>query len=276
MSTLVVGTENNLPIELAFTDQGAGQPVVLIHGWPLSARSWEAQVPALIGAGYRVITYDRRGFGASSQPWEGYDYDTFAADLAALLDHLDLNDAVLIGFSMGGGEIARYIGSHGEDRLRSVVFAAAVPPYLLKGDDNPDGGLSREDVDGMKQGATDDREAFLDGFMTAFFSAGDQLRVTEEQRQEALTLAAQAEDKALVDCIEAFGTTDFRADLEKVTVPTLVIHGDGDGTVPFEVSGKRTAEAISGSELVVVENGPHGLNVSHPEEFNRSLLSFLA
>ncbi|MCW2818433.1 MAG: bromoperoxidase [Marmoricola sp.] len=262
-------------ISLNYTDTGEGRPVVLIHGWPLSGASWSEQVPALTDAGYRVITYDRRGFGDSDKPGSGYDYDTFAADLKGVLEGLDLRNVSLVGFSMGGGEIARYIGSYGQDRVRSVVFAAAVPPYLLKSDDNPDGGLGREDVDGMKQGASDDREGFLDGFTTSFFSAGDDLKVTEEQRQEALTLAAKAEDKALVDCIEAFGTTDFRADLEKVTVPTLVIHGDSDGTVPFEVSGKRTAEAIDGAELTVVEDGPHGLNVSHAEEFNRALLAFL-
>ena len=263
-------------ISLNYTDSGGdGRPVVLIHGWPLSGASWSEQVPALTGAGYRVITYDRRGFGDSDKPGSGYDYDSFAADLRGLLDGLDLRDATLVGFSMGGGEIARYIGSHGQDRLASVVFAAAVPPYLLKTDDNPEGGLGQEDVEGMQQAAREDREGFLDGFTTDFFSAGGELKVTEAQRQEALTLAAQAEDQALVDCIAAFGTTDFRQDLESVTVPTLVIHGDGDGTVPFEVSGKRTAAAIAGSELHVVQDGPHGLNVSHAEEFNRTLLAFL-
>ncbi len=261
---------------LNYTDSGGdGRPVVLIHGWPLSGASWSEQVPALTEAGYRVLAYDRRGFGDSAKPGSGYDYDTFAADLAGFLEGLDLRDVALVGFSMGGGEIARYVGNHGQDRLAKVVFAAAVPPYLLKTDDNPEGGLTREDVDGMKEGAAGDRESFLDGFTTDFFSANGELKVTEAQRQEALTLAAQAEDKALVDCIEAFGATDFRADLEKVTVPTLVIHGDGDATVPFEVSGKRTAEAVDGARLVVVADGPHGLNVSHAEEFNRALLDFL-
>ena len=254
---------------------GDGRPVVLIHGWPLSGASWSEQIPALTAAGHRVVTYDRRGFGESDQPETGYDYDTFAADLAGLLDGLDLRDATLVGFSMGGGEIARYIGRYGEDRLRSVVFAAAVPPYLLKTDDNPDGGLGEDDVAGMQQQARDDRENFLDGFMTDFFSAGGDLKVTEAQRQEALALARPARDEAVVDCIAAFGTTDFRSDLEKITVPTLVIHGDGDATVPFEVSGKRTAEAIDGSTLVVVKDGPHGFNVSHADELNRALIDFL-
>ena len=263
-------------ISLNYTDTGGdGQTIVLIHGWPLSGASWSEQVPALTAAGHRVVTYDRRGFGDSDKPGTGYDYDTFAADLKGLLDGLDLRDVTLVGFSMGGGEIARYIGTYGEDRLKSVVFASAVPPYLLKTDDNPEGGLGQADVDGMQQAARDDREGFLDGFTTDFFSAGGELKVTEAQRQEALALAAKADDAGLVDCIAAFGTTDFRQDLTQVTVPTLVIHGDGDATVPFEVSGKRTAEAISGAELHVVKDGPHGLNVSHAEEFNTALLGFL-
>ena len=263
-------------ISLNYTDSGGdGRPVVLIHGWPLSGASWSEQVPALTEAGHRVITYDRRGFGESDKPEDGYDYDTFAADLAGLLDGLDLNDVTLVGFSMGGGEIARYVGRYGEERLHSVVFAGAVPPYLLKTDDNPDGGLGEDDVKGMEQGATEDREGFLDGFTTDFFSADGELKVTEEQRQQALTLQAAARDEAVVGCIGAFGRTDFRNDLERVTVPTLVIHGDSDAIVPFEVSGKRTAATIEGSTLVVVEGGPHGFNVSHAEEFNEALLDFL-
>jgi len=276
MPTLTVGDENGSPIDLYYSDHGSGRPVVLIHGWPLSGRSWEKQVPALVEAGHRVVTYDRRGFGSSSQPWGGYDYDTFAADLDALLRHLDLRDATLVGFSMGGGEVARYLGRYGGERVARAVFAGAVPPYLYKTDDNPDGGLGEEDVEGMQQQARDDREAFLDGFMTDFFSANGELKVTEAQRQEALALASPARNEAVVDCIAAFGTTDFRADLEKVTVPTLVIHGDGDATVPLEVSGKRTAEAIEGSRLVVVEDGPHGFNVSHAQKLNRELIDFLA
>ncbi|MCW2848255.1 MAG: bromoperoxidase [Marmoricola sp.] len=264
-------------ISLNYTDSGGdGRTVVLIHGWPLSGASWSEQVPALTEAGYRVVTYDRRGFGESDKPEDGYDYNTFAADLKGVLEGLDLTDVTLVGFSMGGGEIARFIGQYGEDRLRSVVFAGAVPPYLLKTDDNPDGGLAEEDVQGMEQGARENREEFLDGFTTNFFSAGGELKVTEEQRQDALALEALARDEAVVGCIGAFGRTDFRNDLSRVTVPTLVIHGDSDAIVPFEVSGKRTAATIEGSELVVVEGGPHGFNVSHAEEFNEHVVTFLA
>ena len=263
-------------ISLSYTDTGGdGRPVVLIHGWPLSGASWSEQVPALTEAGYRVVTYDRRGFGDSDKPESGYDYNTFAADLKGVLEGLDLTDVTLVGFSMGGGEIARYVGNHGEDRLHSVVFAGAVPPYLLKTEDNPDGGLGEADVAGMEQGARADREGFLDGFTTNFFSADGELKVTDEQRQDALALEAKANDAALVGCIGAFGRTDFRNDLSRFTVPTLVIHGDSDAIVPIEVSGRRTAAAIEGSTLVVVEGAPHGFNVSHAQEFNQHVLEFL-
>lgn len=263
-------------IQLNYSDTGGeGDPVVLIHGWPLSGQAWAGQVPALSDAGHRVITYDRRGFGASEKPDGGYDYDTLADDLAGLLEALDLRKVTLVGFSMGGGEVARYVGRHGEDRLQSLVFAGAVPPYLLKTDDNPEGGLGEDDVAGMKQGAADDREGFMDGFTTSFFSVGDRLAVTEEQRRDALELIEPARQEAVLACIDAFGRTDFRGDLAKVTVPTLVLHGDSDGIVPFEVSGQRTAATISGSTLTVIPDAPHGFNVSHATEFNAALLDFL-
>jgi len=276
MGKFAVGAENGLPIELHYTDQGDGQPVVLIHGWPLSGRSWESQVPALIEAGYRVITYDRRGFGQSSQPWNGYDYDTLAADLAALVDHLDLRDAVLIGFSMGGGEVVRYLSGHGAERVSKVVLASAVPPYLFKTDDNPDGGVEEGLVESMTSGIRQDRMAFFDGFLDSYFSAGKDMKVSPQQKAYAMSLLAVASPKATVDCVHAFSRTDFREDLAKVTVPTLVIHGDSDNIVPVEVSGQRTAASIAGSVLVVLEDGPHGILVSHPEEWNAAVLQFLA
>ena len=276
MSRLTVGTEHGAPIEVFYEDYGAGKPVVLIHGWPLSGRTWENQVPALIQAGHRVITYDRRGFGDSSQPWGGYDYDTFAADLNALMEHLDLREASLVGFSMGGGEVVRYIGTYGSERVAKAVLAAAVPPYLYKSADNPEGGLDDATIGGMEDAVKADRIAFLDQFCTNFFSAGAELKVSEAQREYARDIGAFASPKGTLDCIGAFARTDFRADLPKVTVPTLVIHGDSDAIVPFEVSGKRAAAAIAGSELMVVKGAPHGFNASHAKEFNAALLDFLA
>ena len=276
MGKFAVGAENGLPIELHYTDQGEGQPVVLIHGWPLSGRSWESQVPALIEAGYRVISYDRRGFGQSSQPWHGYDYDTLAADLAALVDHLDLHDAVLIGFSMGGGEVVRYLSRYGTDRVSKVVLASAVPPDLFQSDDNPDGGVDDATIESMIAGVKRDRMAFFDGFMDNYFSAGKTMKVSPQQKAYALSQLAVASPKGTIDCITAFSRTDFRDDLTKVTVPTLVIHGDSDNIVPIEVSGQRTAATIPGSVLVVLEDGPHGILVSHAQEWNAAVLQFLA
>jgi len=275
MPRLQVGTENGAPVEIHYQDVGSGKPVVLIHGWPLSGRSWEAQVPALVGAGYRVVTYDRRGFGSSSQPWNGYDYDTFAADLDGLVRHLDLKTATLVGFSMGGGEVVRYIGKYGTGRIAKAVLASAVPPYLYKSQDNPEGGLDEASIGQFQNGVKRDRLAFLEDFTRNFFSAAGKLQVSEPQRVYARNIAAFASPKGTLDCIAAFSRTDFRGDLKKVTVPTLVIHGDSDAIVPFEVSGKRSHEAINGSQLAVIKGGPHGVNASHAEAFNKSLLEFL-
>jgi len=255
---------------------GNGRPVVLIHGWPLSAESWKAQVGPLREAGYRVVAYDRRGFGRSEKPASGFDYDTLAADLSGVMEDLDLRDATLVGFSMGGGEVARYITHHGEKRLHSVVFASAVPPYMLKTDENPDGPLTKEKAKEMEHGLKASREKFFEQFTKDFFTADGEIKVTESQRQEALALSMQSDQTAALGCMKSFGTTDFRNDLQHVTVPTLVLHGNADGTVPFEGSGKRTNAAIAGSELAVIPDAPHGCNVSHAAEFNAALLAFLA
>ncbi len=255
---------------------GPGRPVVLIHGWPLSGESWKLQVPVFAAAGYRVITYDRRGFGRSDKPRTGYTYDTLTEDLHTLLTELDLTDVTLVGFSMGGGEVARYFTKYGAERLRSVVFASAVPPYLMKTPDNPDGPLEADEAAKMTAGLTADEDAFYDRFTTDFFSVDGVLKVTEQQRQEALALAKQSAKTAALACMAAFANTDFRDDLTKVTVPALVIHGDGDATVPFEGSGARIHAALPSSQLHVVAGAPHGVNVSHPEEWNRVVLDFLA
>jgi len=276
MAFLQVGNENSAPVEIYYEDHGSGSPVVLIHGWPLSGRSWEGQVPALVEAGHRVVTYDRRGFGTSSQSWGGYDYDTFAADLATLIEHLDLSDVALVGFSMGGGEVARYIRSYGTNRVAKAVLAGAVPPYLYQSDDNPEGGLDDATIQQFKDGVRGDRIAFLDGFITDFFTAGDRSDlISEPSRLYHREIAAFASPKGTLDCIDAFGRTDFRNDLDKIDVPTLVIHGDSDAIVPFEVSGKRSHEAIANSSLVLIEGAPHGFNATHAEQFNRALLDFL-
>ncbi|MET7991736.1 alpha/beta hydrolase [Amycolatopsis sp. NPDC005232] len=276
MPKVTVGEENGAPIELYYEDHGAGRPVVLIHGWPLSSRSWEGQVPALVEDGYRVITYDRRGFGQSSQPWDGYDYDTLADDLDKLLAALDLTEVTLVGFSMGGGEVARYVGRYGTGRVAKAVFAAAVPPYLFKEDGNPDGGLDEAALTGFHDGIRADRPAFVEGFVTNFFSVkGRTDLVSPSVHAYNTVIAAFASPKGTLDCTTAFTKTDFRDDLKAFTIPTLVIHGDSDAIVPFEVSGKRTAEAIPDSRLVLVEDAPHGLNVTHAATFNAELLTFL-
>jgi len=255
---------------------GTGRPVVLIHGWPLSSESWKEQVPALQAAGHRVITYDRRGFGRSDKPASGYTYDTLAEDLHTLLEALDVTDTTLVGFSMGGGEVARYLSKYGPERVRSVVFASAVPPYLEQTADNPEGPLTKEAAAAMTAALTEDEDGFYDGFIRDFFSANGELKVTEQQRQEAIAQCKQADKKASLACMKAWGTTDFRGDLPNVTVPALILHGDADANVPFEGSGKRTHEAIAGSELRVIAGAPHGCNVSHAGEWNDAVLDFLA
>ncbi|ROO28810.1 alpha/beta fold hydrolase [Salinisphaera orenii] len=276
MAFLQVATENEAPVELYYEDHGSGRPVVLVHGWPMSGRSWEPQVGALIEAGHRVITYDRRGFGRSSQPWSGYDYDTFAADLQALLAHLDLREATLVGFSMGGGEVARYLGRYGSERIARAVLAAAVPPYLYKSDDNPDGGLDDATIAQFEDGVRGDRIAFLEDFTTQFFSSEQGLLVSEANRQYHRQIASFASPKGTLDCIAAFGRTDFRGDLERIDVPVLILHGDADAIVPFEVSGKRAADMIGDSSVSVIQGGPHAINATHADEFNRALIDFIA
>jgi pimeloyl-ACP methyl ester carboxylesterase len=254
---------------------GGGRPVVLIHGWPLSAQAWEPQVSVLQAAGYRVVAYDRRGFGRSDKPASGYNYDALADDLRGVMDQCGLEDVTLVGFSMGGGEVARYIARHGESRLRSVVFAAAVPPYLMKTADNLKGPLTPEKAQQMKSALVQDRGAFFDEFTRDFFSANGVLQVTESQRAEAVALCHQSAQHAALACMDAFATTDFREDLKLVKVPTLVIHGEADAILPIEGSGQRTHRAVPQSELVKLAGAPHGLNVSHAQAFNDALLSFL-
>ncbi len=264
------------PVTLHYTDSGGdGRPVVLIHGWPLSGAAWAGNIPALTAAGLRAIAYDRRGFGASGKPAEGYDYDTLASDLNELMVELDLTDAVLVGFSMGGGEVARYIGTYGTDRLAGAVLAAAITPALGLTDDNPDGAMPQEAFDGLADQCAADRTGFLDGFMHAFFSSAEGgLKVSEDAVAAALAIGAQGSDVALPACIRLW-PTDLRADLAAVDVPLLVIHGDGDQNVPFAKSAARVQDYVPHAALHVVADGPHGINVSHAAEFNAALVDFV-
>lgn len=254
---------------------GSGRPIVLIHGWPMTSESWAPQVPVFAQAGYRVITYDRRGFGRSDKPVRGYTYDTLAEDLHTLIEEMDLNDVTLVGFSMAGGEVVRYNSSYGPDRLRSVVLASAVTPYMMQTDDNPNGPLTVDAATEMSAGLAADEDAFYEEFTRAFYSANGELMVSEQQRRQAITMCKQADKKAALACMAAFGSTDFREDLLKLSLPTLVIHGDSDATVPYEGSGRLTHEAVSGSEMHLLRNGPHGCTLSHAEEWNEAVLRFL-
>jgi len=260
--------------QLYYKDWGAGRPVVFIHGWPLNADMWEYQMPVLGAQGLRCVAYDRRGFGRSDQPWGGYDYDTFADDLAALLDKLDLRDVVLVGFSMGGGEVARYLSRHGTARVAKVALVAAVTPFLLKTADNPDG-ADKGLFDDMVEGLNKDRPNFLADFGKTFFGAGLlNFSVSAEILQWALTLALQASPKATIDCVRAFSDTDFRADMGAFTVPTLIIHGDADKIVPIEISGRAAAKMIPGARLKEYAGAPHALFFTEKDRFNQDILEF--
>lgn len=270
-----VTTSSSPATELYYVDVGAGQPVVLIHGWPLSHASWENQINALVANGYRAIAYDRRGFGNSGKPASGYEYGTFASDLNDLILALDLHDAVIAGFSMGGGEVARYIGRYGTGRLSKAMLFGAVTPFLLKTANNADG-VPREMFDGMIAGVTNDRIGFLDTFFTNFYN-WDQPHdgVSDDLIPYSKFLAWPASAIATQQCIVAFGTTDFRADIAKIDIPTLIVHGDADRIVPFPISGKKSAAMINGSRLEVLKDAPHGFAATHPAQLNALMLDFL-
>jgi non-heme chloroperoxidase len=276
MPHIKVGTENDTDIKIYYEDHGSGQPVVLIHGYPLNSDSWERQEPELLSAGYRVIRYDRRGFGHSSRPTTGFDYDTFAADLNALLEQLSLEDVVLVGFSMGTGEVIRYLGKYGSARVRKGVLFGAIPPFLLKTADNPEG-VDGQVFKGIQAAIVKDRYAYFKDFLDNFYNvdkfAPD--RISEQASQASFNVAAAASPHASYACVDAW-LTDFRADLPNIDVPMLVVHGTEDRILPYEATAKRLPGLVANLKLISVEGGPHNIGWTHPEESNRALLEFLA
>jgi len=271
-----VGTENSGAIELYYEDHGSGPPVVLIHGYPLSGRAWDKQVPVLLDMGCRVITYDRRGFGKSSQPTTGYDYDTFAADLNALMEKLDLRNAVIVGHSMGTGEVTRYLGTYGSGRVAKGVLISPIPPFLLHSDSNPEG-LPASLFEGFIQSAKADTPAWMKGFLDNFYNMdvlGGTL-VSDQAFQASFNIAVAASGTAAVACVPTW-ETDFRGDLPKIDVPMLVIQGDADRVLPFDKTGKRLPDLIKNVQLVVIEGGPHAIAWTHADQVNRALYQFLS
>ena len=275
MNFINVGKENSCDINIYYEDYGSGKPVVLIHGWPLSSSSWEKQIPSLIEAGYRVIAYDRRGFGHSSKPASGYNYDTLAEDLNKIMTKLNLRDAALVGFSMGGGEVARYLGKYGSERVSKAVFMSAIPPFLLRTSDNPEG-VDGSVFDGMKKAIKADRPAFLSEFFSNFYNVDilKGTKISDEVVRLSWNVGASASPKGTLDCVSAW-LVDFREELKRINIPVLIMHGDADRILPLASTGKRTPEFVKGSRLLVIEGAPHGMNWTHAEEINRELLAFL-
>jgi non-heme chloroperoxidase len=262
-------------IDLYYEDHGSGRPVVLIHGYPLSGAAWEKQLPPLISAGFRTITYDRRGFGKSSQPAMGYDYDTFAADLDVIMNELDLRDAVLIGHSMGTGEVTRYLGRYGSGRVSKAVLISPLPPMLRKSPENPDG-LDQGMLDGLKQQAMADRFAFNTAFLNNFFNFEQTKgrQVSEEAFRANWNIAIGASPIGTMHCIDAW-TEDFRGDVSNIDVPVLIIHGDADRVVPYQASSPRLQQMLSDGELVTLQGAPHSLPWTHSDEINSAIMGFI-
>ena len=275
MPTLTVGQENHSDIDLYYEDHGSGKPVVLIHGWPLSGASWEKQVAALLTAGHRVVTYDRRGFGRSGKPSTGYDYDTLAKDLDTLLNKLDLRDVTLVGFSMGGGEVARYLGRHGAGRVKKAAFIAAITPFLLKTAENATG-VDQIVFEEIKKGLAADRPAFLSGFLKNFYNVDQHggTLISDDAVRASWNVAVGASAKATLDCVPAW-LTDFRGDLSRVDMPVLILHGEEDRITPAEATAKPLSKLVKGARLTLVPQGPHGLTWTHADAVNRELLGFV-
>ncbi|GAA5206187.1 alpha/beta fold hydrolase [Microbacterium kyungheense] len=279
MAYITVGTENSVDVDLYYTDQGPAdaQPIVLIHGFPLDGESWGKQQAALLGAGYRVIAYDRRGFGASSKVGSGYDYDTFAADLHALIEDLDLHEAILVGFSMGTGEIARYLSRYGSSRIAKAAFLGSLEPYLLITDDNPDGAGPQSFFDGIAQSVREDRYAFIAGFFQDFYNLDDTLGSrTSQQALDASVQVANHAGNTAIAAAPLTWPTDFRGDIPAIDVPTLILHGTADNILPIDKTARRFKELLPDATYVELEGAPHGLLWTHGAEVNEALLAFLA
>ena len=276
MPYVSVGTENRDHIELYYEDHGSGQPVVLIHGYLLASSSWEKQTAALLDAGKRVIVYDRRGFGKSSWPSSGHDYDTYAADLSGLVASLDLQDAVLVGFSMGTGEVARYLSRYGSHRVAKAVFIAPLQPFMLKTEENP-AGVPQEVIDGMLEATKADRYAFFTGFFENFYNLDENLgnRMSEEALRASWQMAANASPYSSV-WAQPTWYTDFRGDIDKIDVPALIMHGTGDRIVPIDITSRVLAKMLPSATYIEMEGAPHGMLWTHGEEVNRALLDFVA
>ncbi|MFC9285116.1 alpha/beta fold hydrolase [Streptomyces sp. NPDC057052] len=277
MAFITVGQENSTDIDLYYEDHGTGRPVVLIHGYPLDGHSWEKQSAALLDAGYRVITYDRRGFGRSSRPATGYDYDTFAADLHTVLETLDLHDAVLVGFSMGTGEVGRYLGTYGSARIAKAAFLASLEPFLLKTDDNPAGAAPVEFFQGISDTVKHDRYAYYTAFYQDFYNLDDNLgtRISEEAVRNSWNVAASGGSHAAAAAPLTW-FTDFRDDLPKIDVPTLILHGTADNILPIDSTARPFHKAVPHADYVEIEGAPHGLLWTHADDVNEALLTFLA
>lgn len=277
MGRITVGTENSLPVDLHYTDRGEGQPVVLIHGFPLDGDSWERQIPALLAAGKRVITYDRRGFGRSSQPSTGYDYDTFAADLHALLEALDLRDVILVGFSMGTGEVARYLSTYGSDRVAKAAFLASLEPNLLITDDNPDGAAPIAFFEGVAAEAAADRYAYFTRFYDDFYNLDENLgtRISEEAVRASWIVATNSGAIASAAAPLTW-PTDFRGDLAAIDVPAIIVHGTADRILPIDATARRFAQQLPTAEYVEIEGAPHGMLWTHADEITSILVRFVS
>jgi non-heme chloroperoxidase len=263
-------------IKLSYTDHGAGKPVILIHGWPLSKEMWEYQCAALVESGLRVITYDRRGFGASCKPWSGYDYGTLTDDLKAVIDYLKLEDATLVGFSMGGGEVVRYFSKYGGAKVSKAVLISSIAPYMLKTENNPNG-VPQEQFDKMEEQIKDDRIAFLDDFGKTFFGINLVNRpVSTPLLDYYRMLASVASSRATLQCLKSFSTTDLRSEMKSIKLPTLIIHGDSDKTVPIDTAGKEAAKMIPNNQFIIYEGAPHGLFYTEKEKLNKDLVGFIS